>query len=193
MKLLDLFSITDREHSGSIDCYDLQMFAKAFLSVVTDPVLCEDSKVVLEQIDIEHNGRVDKDEFLDFFSLVSGDMPDNLFDQVVKELFDTLKGVVKVSVNPDMVTGDKMLQLKMFFQGFDSKGTGSVPRDTVYVLAQACHEAGMEVDVAEITDSVGDEVTLEQFFDVCTTLKLERLDATKFNGIMGPLLEQRYN
>ena len=78
MKLLDLFSLTDRDHSGSIDCYELQMFTKAFLSVVTDPVvsplrsstavgaphvsipqLREDSKAIVEQIDIEHNGRGD--------------------------------------------------------------------------------------------------------------------------------------
>ena len=46
---------------------------------------------------------VDKDEFLNFFSLVSGAMDDDTFDQVIQELFETLKGVVKVNVDPDMV------------------------------------------------------------------------------------------
>jgi len=193
MKLLDLFSLTDRDHSGSIDCYELQMFTKAFLSVVTDPVLREDSKAIVEQIDIEHNGRVDKDEFLNFFSLVSGAMDDDTFDQVIQELFETLKGVVKVNVDPDMVTGDKMLQLKMLFQGWDSQGTGQVPRDTLYLLAQACQQAGMDVDVGEISESVPDTVTLAQYFEVCTRLKLQRLDSDQFDQILGPLLEQRYN
>jgi len=192
-KLLNLFSICDRDSSGMIDTYEMQIFAKAFLSVIDDDELILDARRVLEVIDVEESGRITKNEFLNLFSLVSGDMDEKLFSQVNIELLDILNGVVQKPLDPDMVTGHKLVQLKMLFQGWDPKHTGKVPRDLVYLLAQAFYDAGLPTDVNEIVSTVGDMVPLEQFYGACISMRLEHVSKPEFDAVVDPLLNQRYD
>eukprot|EP00656_Telonema_subtile_P024986 TRINITY_DN27125_c0_g1_i2.p1 TRINITY_DN27125_c0_g1~~TRINITY_DN27125_c0_g1_i2.p1 ORF type:complete len:362 (+),score=160.11 TRINITY_DN27125_c0_g1_i2:160-1245(+) len=192
-KLMDLFAITDRDGSGGIDSYEMHVFGKAFLSAVQDSELVQDAHKVLELIDVEGSGRLNKNEYLNFFSLVSGDMSEELFEQVHNELLDILNGVVQLDVDPDMVTGDKLVRLKMLFRGWDPAGAGHVPKDTVYLLAQAFYTAGLPIEVGDIVGLVKEVVPLEDFYKACIAMRLEHVSTDEFNKVMDPLLQQRYN
>ena len=62
------------------------------------------------------------------------------FDQVCTDLMDVLQGVVHPEENPNAIAGERMVKLKMLFQGWDPKNSGEVPRDIVYLIAQVCEQ-----------------------------------------------------
>ena len=92
----------------------------------------------------------------------------------------------------DPLTADRMVKLRMLFSGWDPKSTGQVPRDLIYLMAQACQAAGADLDPSQINSKVPDMLSREAFFDACLTMQMKECDDTRFNAIVDPLLEQRY-
>lgn len=191
-RLLELFNYSDSDGKGFVDTYELRGFSKGFFSAINDKQLKLDAEIMLEEIDVECNGQINQDSYMDFFSLISGDMDLEAFDQVCTDLMDILQGVVHPAENPNAIAGERMVKLKMLFQGWDPKNSGEVPRDIVYLIAQTCQAQGVNVDPAEINSSVPDMVSRDDFFDVCARMQMKGLDDETFNAILDPLLEQRY-
>jgi len=191
-KLKALFVYLDQGGKGAVDTYELRGFAKGFFSAIDDTQLKLDAELMLEEIDVECNGQINQHSYIDFFSLISGDMEQPAFDRVCADLMDILQGVVTPQENPNAIGGERMVKLKMLFQGWDPKNSGQVPRDIVYLIAQACQSNGVNIDPAQINSTVEDSVSRDAFFDVCARMQMKGLDDATFSGIVDPLLEQRY-
>merc|ERR1711966_177961 len=121
---MKLFILVDRDSSGSIDSYELSVFATAFFRTLKDAVLREEAEEMMEEIDIDKNGRIDKEEYLSYFSLVVGLMPDSEFLPIYNDLVESFEaaGVASAEAQSeaaDAIPGERLVKLQMLFQGWD--------------------------------------------------------------------------
>jgi len=157
-QLMKLFVLVDRDSSGQIDSYELSVFATAFFRSLKDPVLREEAEEMMEEIDIDKNGRVDKEEYLSYFSLVVGLMDDSHFNSIYNDLVESLEGAGADDGEEAKIPGERLVKLQMLFQGWDPKNSGTVPRDIVAVLARSCEEYTKK-EANTIVDKVAEVVS----------------------------------
>merc|ERR1712070_1341436 len=78
-QLMKLFNLVDKDRSGYIDSYELGVFATSFFRHLKDPMPRQEAEEMMEEIDIDKNGRIDREEYLSYFSLCVGLMDDSQF------------------------------------------------------------------------------------------------------------------
>lgn len=190
-QLMQLFRLVDRDGSGTIDSYELSLFAKAFFRTLEDEVQREEAEEMLEEIDINKDGQIDKQEYLSYFSLVVGLMEDSDFKPIYDDLLDSIQGAQEAQEETltDQIPAERLVKLQMLFQGWDPKNSGSITRDVVFLLARAT-EKYTGVDATEAAEGVPETVTRKDFIAVCVAIKIHTLSDEDFDAVMEPLLER---
>merc|ERR1711988_619639 len=173
-----LFTIVDQDSSGQIDSYELSVFATAFFRTLKDDVLREEAEEMMEEIDIDKNGRIDKEEYLSYFSLVVGLMPDSEFLPIYNDLVDSLQAngasTEEAMDASGAIAGERLVKLQMLFQAWDPKNSGTVPRDIIMMLARA-GEAHTEKDPSEVMEHIPEGVSRKEFITACLAIGLHMI------------------
>lgn len=189
-QLIKLFTLVDRDQSGAIDSYELSLFAKAFFRALSDTKAREEAEMMMEEIDIDGNGRIDREEYLSYFSLCVGMMDDATFQPIYEDLVESFEGPPAGESEADLFIPERLVDLQQLFQGWDPKNTGSVPRDIVFLLARAC-EKHTGADASEVMQKVPEEVNRKDFLAACVMNKMHEFTDEQFTAVVGPLLEKR--
>jgi len=191
-QLMKLFALVDKDGSGAIDSYELAIFAKGFFRSLKDDQLRDEAEQMMEHIDIDNNGCVDREEYLAYFSLCVGTMEDDEFAPIYKELLDSFDAGQAEESEVDAIPGERLVKLQMLFQGWDPKNSGSVPRDIVFLLARNC-EQYTEKDANEIIEKVPEVVSRTDFISACVQLGMQNITDEQFDSVLDPLLEKRFD
>jgi len=148
---------------------------------------------MMEEVDIDKNGRVDKDEYLSYFSLVVGLMEDVEFLPIYNDLMESFEGFQDAQGDTDesdKIPGERLLKLQMLFQSWDPKNSGAVPKDLVFVLARAC-EPFTDSDAEKTCADVPDIVSRKEFISACVAMGVHTVKDKDFDAVIDPLLEKR--
>jgi len=189
-QLMKLFLLVDRDSSGAIDSYELSVFATSFFRTLKDPVLREQAEEMMEEIDLDSNGRIDQEEYLSYFALVVGMMDDTEFLPIYSDLLDSFDAGATEDPEENKIPGERLVKLQMLFQGWDPKNSGSVPRDIITVLARAC-EAYTQKEANEVMQKVPEVVSRKAFVTACILVGLQKVTDQQFDAIVDPLLEKK--
>jgi len=190
-QLMKLFSLVDRDHSGTIDSYELSLFAKAFFRTLRDNQLKDEAEAMMEEIDVDKNGCVDKEEYLSYFSLCVGLMDDAEFLPIYEDLLESFEGAQPAESEVDVIPGERLVKLQMLFQGWDPKNTGNVPRDVVFLLARVA-EAYTGKDANDAVEGIPEVVSRKEFITSCLAVAMHTVSDKEFDAILDPLLEKHY-
>jgi len=189
-QLMKLFNLVDKDRSGFIDSYELSVFATSFFRNLDDPQLKGEAEAMIEEIDIDKNGHIDKEEYLSYFSLCVGLMPDEQFMPIFNDLLESFEGGDKEDESEvDVIPGERLVKLQLLFQGWDPKNTGNVPRDIVFVLARAS-EQFTQKDATEVVETVPEVVSRKDFITACLQVGMHTVSDSQFDEIVDPLLEK---
>lgn len=191
-QLMKLFSLVDKDGSGTIDAYELALFAKSFFRCLKDVQLRDEAEQMMELIDIDKNGSVDKEEYLAYFSLCVGTMDDVEFANIYTELLESFDVGAGEESEVDVIPGERLVKLQMLFQGWDPKNSGSVPRDIVFLLARNC-EPFTKKDANEVVEKIPEVVSRKDFISACVELGMQTISDEQFDGVVDPLLEKRFD
>lgn len=190
-QIMKLFNLVDCNGNGSIDSYELSVFATSFFRHLKDPVLRDEAESMMEEVDIDKNGRIDKDEYLSYFSLVTGLMEDEEFTAIYSDLLESFEGQsVNEGQGMEEFPGERLVKLQLLFQGWDPKNTGAVPKDVLFVLARAC-EQYTEKEAGSVVKEVAEAVSRKDFIQACLHIGLHKMKDTDFDVVIDPLLEKR--
>ena len=146
---------------------------------------------LLPQVDIDKNGRIDKDEYLSYFSLVTGLMEDDEFTAIYNDLLESFEGQSSNDgQGMEEFPGERLVKLQLLFQGWDPKNTGAVPKDVLFVLSRAC-EQYTEKEAGSVIKEVSEVVSRKDFIQACLNISLHKMKDEDFDAVIDPLLEKR--
>jgi len=187
-QLMKLFNLVDKDRKGFIDSYELGVFATSFFRQLKDPILRREAEEMMEEIDIDKNGHIDREEYLAYFSLCVGLMEDADFLPIYLDLLESFEAQAEdAESEADMIPGERLVKLQMLFQGWDPRNTGTVPRDIVFVLARAC-EPYTQKDPTELIDKIPEVVARKDFITACLQIGLHSVAGNQFDDVIDPLL-----
>jgi len=186
-QLSKLFTLVDLNKSDCIYAYELGILATQFFRQLKDEILRRDAEELMEEIDIDKSGSINREEFLSYMSLIVSHMKDENFLPIYHSILERYEDSNPAESDFDMMPGERLVKLQDLFLIWDSKNTGAVSRDLVSALARAC-EPLTNKDPASIVAQVPEVVERKDFIAACILVGLHSITDQAFDGLIDSLL-----